>query len=293
MNRVYEKVVVMGSGSVAMRCLDVLERKGAPGLSLVEYRPAANLDGLAKGAAGPVQQTIFRKKADVERYFLGLTQRTLVASVNNIYIFPLSVCSKKNLQIVNCHSALLPKYPGIHAQTWAIYNNESESGITWHFVDAGIDSGDIITQAAVPISKNMTALALMRQCFNKAVEAFEEIAEPVLAGRAPRVPQEKDENRHVYGFREYPNEGVLDTDHLEHAYRILRSMDFGIARLLPPVTFHWRGDCFEVLGYRLGTEAEGYPLGFHVAPDGKSASINEGGSCLMLKIAPKTDSDIL
>jgi len=55
------------------------------------------------------------------------------------------------MRIVNVHPALLPAFPGLHAQRQAIDYGVRVSGVTVHLVDAGTDSGPIVAQAAVPV----------------------------------------------------------------------------------------------------------------------------------------------
>jgi phosphoribosylglycinamide formyltransferase-1 len=54
-------------------------------------------------------------------------------------------------RIINIHPALLPAFPGLHAQTQAWKTGVKLAGCTVHFVDEGTDSGPIIAQAAVPV----------------------------------------------------------------------------------------------------------------------------------------------
>jgi len=53
--------------------------------------------------------------------------------------------------IMNIHPALLPSFPGLHAQQQALDHGVKIAGCTVHFVDAGTDTGPIICQAAVPV----------------------------------------------------------------------------------------------------------------------------------------------
>ena len=53
--------------------------------------------------------------------------------------------------IMNIHPALLPSFPGLHAQRQALDHGVKIAGCTVHFVDAGTDTGPIICQAAVPV----------------------------------------------------------------------------------------------------------------------------------------------
>lgn len=59
-------------------------------------------------------------------------------------------------KIINLHPAMLPKFPGRHSILDAFEAGVSETGVTVHFVDNGIDTGEIIAQEAVPILVNDT-----------------------------------------------------------------------------------------------------------------------------------------
>jgi phosphoribosylglycinamide formyltransferase-1 len=54
-------------------------------------------------------------------------------------------------RVVNIHPALLPSFPGVHAQKQAFDSGVRFSGCTVHFVDAGTDTGPVIAQAVVPV----------------------------------------------------------------------------------------------------------------------------------------------
>ena len=55
------------------------------------------------------------------------------------------------MRVVNVHPALLPAFPGVHAQRQALEYGVRVAGCTVHFVDRGTDTGPIIAQAAVPV----------------------------------------------------------------------------------------------------------------------------------------------
>jgi len=63
-------------------------------------------------------------------------------------------------RIVNLHPSLLPKFPGLEAWKQALAAGETVTGCTVHYVDAGVDSGEIIAQQSVPILPNDTAVTL-------------------------------------------------------------------------------------------------------------------------------------
>jgi phosphoribosylglycinamide formyltransferase-1 len=64
------------------------------------------------------------------------------------------------LGIINVHPSLLPKFPGMEAWKQALGAGEKATGCTVHYVDAGIDSGEIIAQRKVPILPNDTPESL-------------------------------------------------------------------------------------------------------------------------------------
>jgi phosphoribosylglycinamide formyltransferase 1 len=63
-------------------------------------------------------------------------------------------------RIINIHPSLLPKFPGLEAWRQALAAGESVTGCTVHFVDEGVDSGDIIAQAQVPVLSGDTPESL-------------------------------------------------------------------------------------------------------------------------------------
>ncbi|MEP6809181.1 MAG: phosphoribosylglycinamide formyltransferase [Chthoniobacterales bacterium] len=63
-------------------------------------------------------------------------------------------------RILNIHPSLLPKYPGLEAWRQALTAGETVTGCTVHYVDAGVDSGEILGQREVPILPNDTAESL-------------------------------------------------------------------------------------------------------------------------------------
>ena len=66
-------------------------------------------------------------------------------------------------KILNIHPSLLPKYKGLNTHERALYNKEKYSGCTVHFVNSKLDSGKIILQKKVKISKNETNASLAKK----------------------------------------------------------------------------------------------------------------------------------
>lgn len=66
------------------------------------------------------------------------------------------------LGCLNTHSALLPRHRGPNPFTAVILQNEAETGVTFHVMDPGIDTGDIVEQVRMPITDRMTAGQIYR-----------------------------------------------------------------------------------------------------------------------------------
>jgi phosphoribosylglycinamide formyltransferase 1 len=84
-------------------------------------------------------------------------------------------------RIMNIHPALLPSFPGLHAQKQAVDYGVKFSGCTVHFVDMGMDTGPIIIQAAVPVYDSDTEetlseriLKLEHRIYPEAIRLFSE-----------------------------------------------------------------------------------------------------------------------
>jgi methionyl-tRNA formyltransferase len=67
-------------------------------------------------------------------------------------IFREEIMNMPPLKTINCHAGQLPFYRGRNILNWALINDEKCFGITVHYVDSGIDTGDIILQRTYPIN---------------------------------------------------------------------------------------------------------------------------------------------
>lgn len=87
------------------------------------------------------------------------------------------------MRIVNIHPALLPSFPGLHAQRQAIDCGVKISGCTVHFVDAGMDTGPIIMQRAVECRAEDTEETLSARILAEEHKAFPDALELISEGR--------------------------------------------------------------------------------------------------------------
>ena len=71
-------------------------------------------------------------------------------------ILPVGVLSAPKEGSINIHASLLPKYRGPSPTYWVLQNREQETGLTCHYMDEGVDTGDIIHQAKVIVKPGDT-----------------------------------------------------------------------------------------------------------------------------------------
>lgn len=86
-------------------------------------------------------------------------------------------------RVMNIHPALLPSFPGLHAQRQALEYGVKVSGCTVHFVDEGVDTGPIIVQKAVPVREDDTEETLAARILEKEHEAYPEAVRLFFEGR--------------------------------------------------------------------------------------------------------------
>jgi len=86
-------------------------------------------------------------------------------------------------RVVNIHPALLPSFPGIHAQRQALDYGVRVTGCTVHLVDSGMDTGPIIAQAAVPVRDDDDEETLSARILAAEHEVYPSALEDVLRGR--------------------------------------------------------------------------------------------------------------
>lgn len=112
------------------------------------------------------------------------------------------------LGCVGFHASLLPAYRGRAPVNWAIINGETETGNTMFFLDEGVDTGDIIAQRRIPISKDDTCQTLYEKVSDSAIEMLVENLQPLKQGRAPRMPQ--DHSKATVMKKRRPEDGLID-----------------------------------------------------------------------------------
>ena len=82
---------------------------------------------------------------------IGVFRPDLVVSAGFMRILGAPVLERWQNRVVNTHPALLPSFPGAHAVRDALAFGAKVTGCTLHVVDAGVDTGPVVAQVAVPV----------------------------------------------------------------------------------------------------------------------------------------------
>jgi folate-dependent phosphoribosylglycinamide formyltransferase PurN len=249
---VFDRAVIIGSGKLACQCaetaigavkeLEVIESE-CPTISF--------LKGVCKKHDLRYRQ--ITDKNILSNWFMGTADSTLVISAFNTYIFPRPVVEHKKLRIVNFHNALLPRHRGRNACTWAIFEMDAETGITWHQVGAGIDDGDIIVQKKLKIEPLTTALELTDRCLQLGAVAFRDILLSLVRGDCQSRPQSGlTDLGVVHRGMDVPNNGLLEICWpIEKISAFLRSVDYGKYKIFGNSRVSVSGVLRTIAGYRI------------------------------------------
>jgi methionyl-tRNA formyltransferase len=87
----------------------------------------------------------------------------LIVSMSFDQIFKNRLINYPRLKSINCHAGKLPFYRGRNVLNWALINDEKNFGITVHYIDEGIDTGDIIAQQLFEINDQDTYATLLER----------------------------------------------------------------------------------------------------------------------------------
>lgn len=93
-----------------------------------------------------------------------------------------TLLSKYEGKIVNIHPSLLPAFPGKDAIGQALSAGVKESGVTIHYVDAGMDTGQVIAQKTITIADNETKETLQRKIQQIEHQLYPDVLEKLLNG---------------------------------------------------------------------------------------------------------------
>lgn len=151
--------------------------------------------------------------------------------------------------VVNLHPSYLPYNRGQYPNVWSIVER-TPAGVTLHYVDAGIDTGDIIAQQQVEIHPTDTGESLYRRLERACIDVFKITWPALIAGKAPRVAQATEAGT----YHRTRDVEKIDPIDLDQTYKARDLIDILRARTFPP----YKGAYFEVNGQRVFMELRLY-----------------------------------
>jgi methionyl-tRNA formyltransferase len=126
---------------------------------------------------------------------------------------------------INLHPSLLPLYRGMAPQHWPIINGDSETGITVHFIDDGVDTGDIILQKKISIGEDTYVFDLQNQM--KEIYATIVIdAIEIIESKNGKYFKQSDLTGSYYGRLKKSDCTITEEMSIKDAYNLIRGVSF-------------------------------------------------------------------
>ena len=167
-NKIKTAVFISGTGSNLKSLIKFSKLKKSPiSINLIVSNDSKS-KGLQYGKIFKIKKKIFDfKKKHIEEkkilFELKKNKIDLICLAGFMKILSKTFINNFNGKIINIHPSLLPKFKGLNTHERAIKNKEKYSGCTVHFVNSKLDSGKIILQYKVKISKNETPKTLSKK----------------------------------------------------------------------------------------------------------------------------------
>ena len=95
---------------------------------------------------------------------------------------------------INVHASLLPRYRGAAPMQWCVINGEEKTGVTTMFMDAGLDTGDMLLKAEFPIGEDTTLEEVHDGLMGMGAKVLMDTLEKLSDGTLTRTPQPEESN---------------------------------------------------------------------------------------------------
>jgi methionyl-tRNA formyltransferase len=206
------RVAFMGTPDFAVPTLAALAEAGHEIAAVYSQppRPAGRgqkarpspVQAVAEARGWPVRTPTSLKSAEAQAAFAALDLDVAVVVAYGL-ILPQAILDAPRLGCVNVHASLLPRWRGAAPIQRAILAGDRESGVTLMQMEAGLDTGPMLLQRAVPIGARTTAQDLHDRLAALGAEMINEVLEGLAGGCLPALPQ--------------PAEGVTYAEKLDKA----------------------------------------------------------------------------
>jgi methionyl-tRNA formyltransferase len=149
----------------------------------------------------------------------------ILLSVGYRYIIPPS-CFSQFTYAINIHPSLLPKYRGAYSGFAIIENGEKETGLTAHFIDDGIDSGDIISQYVINIEDSDTLNTVNQKLQDVEPNFVRDVLLDLKEGNIKRKENKIIPGDVIHSHKRQPTDSELDpTKSINSLFNKIRACD--------------------------------------------------------------------
>lgn len=206
------RIVFLGNHTLGVRTMEVIRREAQ--LIGVVAHPDDPEDGVnyesvfgwAQNHGLPVIRSSGKKPRLGE--FIASLDPDLIWITDYRYLLPAAVIALAPRGAVNLHPSLLPRYRGRAPVNWGILRGETQFGLTAHYVDAGMDTGDIIAQRQFDLSQQEDVGTALDRLYPLYENLTQEVLRAFASGTVPRQPQDHAEAT-AYP-RRTPADGLID-----------------------------------------------------------------------------------
>lgn len=195
------RIVFMGTPDFAVPCLQRILDDGheVPAVFTQPDKPVGRhatltpppVKRLAQEHKIPVYQPTKMRDGTVAAQLRELAPDCLVVVAYG-RILPQAILDVPPKGCINIHGSLLPKYRGAAPIQWSVINGEAVTGVTSMFMDAGMDTGNIIDTITTPIGENETAGELFDRLAPLGAELLSRTLRSVANGTVQSTPQDND-----------------------------------------------------------------------------------------------------
>lgn len=134
----------------------------------------------------------------------------LFVSMSFNQIFKKQMINLPKYKTINCHAGKLPFYRGRNILNWVLINDEKEFGITAHYMDEGIDTGDIIVQETYPITDNDDYGTLLERAYDGCADVLYRAIKLIQDNKVERISQYDIDPVGMYCGMRVPGDEIID-----------------------------------------------------------------------------------
>lgn len=201
------KLVFCGTPQFAVPCLEALVREGFD-VKLVISQPDRPKGRGLELVSTPVKQVAMARHIPVLQPAKIRNNPEFQAELESIRpdaivvvaygrIIPPWMLALPPVGNINVHASLLPKYRGAAPIQWAIANGETVTGVTTMQLDAGLDTGDMLLKAEIPIRSEDTSVTLAPRLSELGASLLLETLRGLERGEITATPQDNSQATHA------------------------------------------------------------------------------------------------